>query len=134
MSGLPRSYARALPYGENRSGAFVFVLYSIANRGGLVKPNNNIHGWPTVYILDHHGIIRHRFFGFPGTGTLDTAINAIVQEAERVTGRAKNRKRGIYRSGGNLGIIAKVFRLQGFYQLVGTPRPGNPRKGNADTI
>jgi hypothetical protein len=41
-----------------------------------------VHTWPTLYILDQRGIIRHRFKGFPGAGKLDTAINALVRVAE----------------------------------------------------
>jgi hypothetical protein len=40
MIGVPRPYARALPCGGNRPGAVVSALYSIADRGDLVKPNN----------------------------------------------------------------------------------------------
>jgi hypothetical protein len=46
-------------------------------------------GWPTLYILDHRGVIRHKFLDSPGNGKLDSAIDALVQEAEREAARSK---------------------------------------------
>ena len=42
----------------------------------------NISSWPTIYILDHRGVIRHRFLGFPGNGKTDAAIDDLVRDAE----------------------------------------------------
>ncbi len=52
------------------------------NASGPIFRQFNVQTWPTLYILDQRGIIRHRFKGFPGAGKLDTAINALVQAAE----------------------------------------------------
>ncbi len=38
-----------------------------ANTPGPISRQFNVHGWPTLYILDHRGVIRHKFLGFPGT-------------------------------------------------------------------
>ncbi len=53
------------------------------NAEGPIFRQFNIHTWPTIYILDQHGIIRHKFLGFPGGGKLDAAIDALVNEAQR---------------------------------------------------
>ena len=59
------------------------------NAKGPIFRQFNIHGWPTLYILDHRGIIRHKFLDSPGNGKLDAAIDALVQEAEREAARSK---------------------------------------------
>ena len=59
------------------------------NANGPIFRQFNIHGWPTLYILDHRGIIRHRFMGSPGAERMDAAINALVDEAEREAGRSR---------------------------------------------
>jgi hypothetical protein len=41
-----------------------------------------IKGWPTLYVIDHKGVIRHKWLGSPGDKVLDEAIEAIVKEAE----------------------------------------------------
>ena len=41
----------------------------------------NIQGWPTLYVLDHKGVIRHRWIGSPGDKTMDEAIDKLVEEA-----------------------------------------------------
>ena len=44
---------------------------------GPISTQWNVRGWPTVYVLDHEGVIRHQ-----GRGNLDAAIKALVKEAE----------------------------------------------------
>lgn len=51
------------------------------NTGGPIASQFNVHGWPTLYILDHRGIIRHRYVGFPGPEKFDAAVNALVETA-----------------------------------------------------
>jgi RNA polymerase sigma factor (sigma-70 family) len=52
------------------------------NASGPIFRQFNIHTWPTIYILDQRGIIRHKFLGFPGGGKLDTAIDGLTKEME----------------------------------------------------
>ena len=59
------------------------------NAKGPIFRRFNIHGWPTLYILDHRGVIRHKFLDSPGNGKLDAAIEVLVQEAEREAARSK---------------------------------------------
>jgi len=53
-----------------------------ANTPGPIARRFNIHGWPTLYLLDHRGVIRHKFPGTPSTPRLITAIDALVKAAE----------------------------------------------------
>ncbi len=41
----------------------------------------NVRGWPTVYFIDHHGVIRQKSVGAPDN--LDEMIESLVSEAER---------------------------------------------------
>jgi hypothetical protein len=34
------------------------------------------------YLIDHLGVIRHKWMGYPGEGALDTAVDDPVEEAE----------------------------------------------------
>jgi peroxiredoxin len=45
---------------------------------GPIAAEYDISGWPTVYVLDHHGIIRHKFLGPPDDEVFD--INRIIDE------------------------------------------------------
>src|SRR5262249_34505016 len=60
------------------------------NADGPIFRQFNVHGWPTLYVIDHRGIIRHKFLDPPGAGKLDAAINALVQEAEKDAASPKN--------------------------------------------
>ena len=53
--------------------------------GGPISEEWNVQGWPTLYIIDHKGIIRHKYLGSPGDKKLDEAIDKLVKEAEVAT-------------------------------------------------
>ncbi|SRR5258708_5622106 len=50
--------------------------------GGPISTKWNVSGWPTLYILDHKGVVRHKYLGSPGDKVLDQAIAKLVKEAE----------------------------------------------------
>jgi hypothetical protein len=50
--------------------------------GGPISSEWNIRAWPTLFVIDHKGVIRHRFVGSPGEKALDAAIDRLVEEAE----------------------------------------------------
>src|SRR5262245_34965236 len=49
---------------------------------GPISEAWNVHGWPTLYLIDHKGIIRHKYVGSPGDKALDAAIDKLIEEAE----------------------------------------------------
>jgi thiol-disulfide isomerase/thioredoxin len=46
--------------------------------GGPISTRWNIQGWPTLYLIDHEGVIRHKFIGSPGEKTLDEAVDELI--------------------------------------------------------
>ena len=50
--------------------------------GGPISTEWNVHGWPTLYVIDHKGVIRHKWLGSPGNDKMDAAIEKLVAEAE----------------------------------------------------
>ena len=48
--------------------------------GGPLSAKWNVHGWPTLYILDAKGTIRHKYVGSPGDEALDEAIFSLLKE------------------------------------------------------
>ncbi|HEX3148197.1 MAG TPA: TlpA disulfide reductase family protein [Gemmataceae bacterium] len=51
--------------------------------GGPISKEWNVRGWPTLYVIDHKGVIRHKYVGSPGDEKLDAAIEKLVAEAEK---------------------------------------------------
>jgi len=49
---------------------------------GPISRKFKIHGWPTLYLIDHKGALRYKFVGSPGETVLDQAIVKLVKEAE----------------------------------------------------
>jgi hypothetical protein len=49
---------------------------------GPISKQWNVRGWPTLYVIDHQGIIRGRFLGSPGEKVLDALIEGLVKDAE----------------------------------------------------
>jgi hypothetical protein len=56
---------------------------------GPISAEWNVRVWPTLFLIDHKGVIRHRFLGTPGEKALDAAIERLVQEAEMAVGSIK---------------------------------------------
>jgi hypothetical protein len=50
---------------------------------GPISKAWNVRGWPTLYIIDHKGVIRHKHLGSPGDKALDEEIEKLVAEAEK---------------------------------------------------
>ena len=50
--------------------------------GGPIATRWAVQGWPTLYVIDHKGVIRHKHVGSPGDKVLDDEIDKLVKEAE----------------------------------------------------
>jgi hypothetical protein len=50
---------------------------------GPIATKWNVHGWPTMYVVDNKGVIRHKWVGSPGDKVLDEAIEKLVKQAEK---------------------------------------------------
>jgi hypothetical protein len=46
---------------------------------GPIASKWNVHGWPTIYVLDHQGVIR---FKGPREKALDQAVDSLLKELE----------------------------------------------------
>ncbi len=49
---------------------------------GSISSTWNLQGTPTLFVLDHKGVIRYRWLGSPGEPEIDRAIHALIKEAE----------------------------------------------------
>jgi Thioredoxin-like len=56
-----------------------------AGTNGPISTEWNVHGWPTLYIIDHKGVVRHKHVGNPGNDKLDAAIEKLIEAAEKET-------------------------------------------------
>jgi hypothetical protein len=52
---------------------------------GPIATKWNVRGWPTLYVVDHKGVIRHKWEGSPGDKVLDDSLEKLVKEAEEGT-------------------------------------------------
>ena len=53
---------------------------------GPISSEWNVHGWPTLYVIDAKGVIRHKHLGSPGDKVLDEEIEKLIAEAEKSAG------------------------------------------------
>ncbi len=42
-----------------------------------------VRGWPTLYLIDHQGIIKKKWLGSPGNEVLDKEVEKLVAAAEK---------------------------------------------------
>jgi peroxiredoxin len=57
---------------------------SFADNGDIVR-RWNLAGTPTIYLIDHAGVIRCKWVGAPGKKALDEALEKLILEAEKVS-------------------------------------------------
>ena len=50
--------------------------------GGPIANQWAISGWPTLVLIDHKGVIRHKHVGSPGDKQLDQELDRLIKEAE----------------------------------------------------
>jgi thiol-disulfide isomerase/thioredoxin len=43
----------------------------------------NVQGWPTLYLIDHKGVIKKKWLGSPSGEVLDKEVEKLVQAAEK---------------------------------------------------
>jgi hypothetical protein len=48
----------------------------------LIAKRWNVRAWPSLYLIDHDGVVRRRWFGDPGAEIMDREIDALVALAE----------------------------------------------------
>ncbi len=51
-------------------------------RGAIAK-KWNLSGTPTVYLIDHKGVIRHKWLGGARAKVIDNAVEELLQEVEK---------------------------------------------------
>ena len=49
---------------------------------GPISTRWAVEGWPTLYLIDHKGVIRKKWVGSPEDKVLDKEIDKLVKEAE----------------------------------------------------
>ena len=43
----------------------------------------NVHSWPTLFLIDHKGVIKKKWIGSPGNEVLDKEVEKLVAAAEK---------------------------------------------------
>jgi hypothetical protein len=49
---------------------------------GPISSRWHIQGWPTLFLIDAKGVLRHKHLGSPGNKALDKEIEKLIAEAE----------------------------------------------------
>ena len=64
--------------------------YDGGSTNGPIATAWNVRGWPTLYVVDHKGVIRHKWAGAPGEKVMDAALEKLIEAAEK-DGKEKSR-------------------------------------------
>jgi peroxiredoxin len=49
---------------------------------GPIATKWNLSATPTFYVIDHKGVIRHKWAGAPGEKVMDAALDKLIKAAE----------------------------------------------------
>lgn len=55
------------------------------SRQGRISTRWNIEGWPTLFLIDAKGALRHKYVGSPGEKVLDEEVDKLIAEIEKST-------------------------------------------------
>ncbi|MEX2186160.1 MAG: hypothetical protein WD875_05165 [Pirellulales bacterium] len=58
--------------------------------GGPIARQWNVSATPTLYLIDHNGVIRFKWAGAPGEKVMDAALEKVLKEAEKVAKKVPN--------------------------------------------
>jgi hypothetical protein len=48
-----------------------------------IKAKWNDPGTPMYYVIDHMGVIRHKWYGNPGEHAMESSLQALIEMAQR---------------------------------------------------
>lgn len=54
---------------------------------GRIASRWNVYAWPTLFVIDADGVVRHKHTGSPGEKILDEEIDALIVETEKRTAK-----------------------------------------------
>ena len=54
---------------------------------GPISSRWNVFAWPTLFLIDAKGVLRHKHFGSPGEMILDEEIDKLIAEAEKTAAK-----------------------------------------------
>ncbi len=54
---------------------------------GRISSRWDIQGWPTLFLIDAQGVIRHTHVGSPGEKKLDEEIDKLIAEVEKTAAK-----------------------------------------------
>jgi len=54
---------------------------------GRISSRWDVQGWPTLFLIDAQGVIRHKYVGSPGDKTLDEEIDKLIVEVEKTAAK-----------------------------------------------
>jgi thiol-disulfide isomerase/thioredoxin len=57
-------------------------IWDGGSTGGGVSRTWQVEGFPTLYLIDHAGVIRHKWEGKPENDVIQSAIDKLVARAE----------------------------------------------------
>jgi hypothetical protein len=54
---------------------------------GRISSRWDIEGWPTLFLIDAKGVLRHKHIGSPGEKVLDDEIDKLIAEVEKMAAK-----------------------------------------------
>jgi hypothetical protein len=52
-------------------------------QGESISKTWGVRGWPTLFLIDHKGLVRYKWVGNPGDAEIDRRVEELVREAEQ---------------------------------------------------
>jgi hypothetical protein len=83
LLGVNSDQSREDVKAQNEKAEITWRSWFAGPGGGEIAKQYKVPGWPTLYLIDPKGVVRHAFVGNPGDKQLDELIDQMLQEAEK---------------------------------------------------
>jgi peroxiredoxin len=83
LEGKPFALLGVNADGDRKAAARIglsWPSWSDGGSGGPIATRWDVTAFPTIFVIDHKGVVRHVFFGWPEDAKLDEAITELVKK------------------------------------------------------
>ena len=68
---------------QNKEAKITWRSFKNSKKNSDISEEWSVQGWPTLYLIDHNGIIQKKWIGSPGDAIIDKEVDKLVAKIEK---------------------------------------------------
>jgi len=82
LIGVNSDQTRAIAKQATVTEKLTWRSFYAGQGGGEAAKTYQVQGWPSLFLIDHKGVIKQKWVGSPGNEVLDKAVEKLVDDAK----------------------------------------------------